>query len=85
MIGKTLSHYRIVEKLGAGGMGEVYVAEDTTLSRKVALKVLPPEMAENAERRARFQRKAKAVAASTSSQSIRSKRQRTSTSTRCSW
>jgi Tol biopolymer transport system component/serine/threonine protein kinase len=63
MIGTSLSHYRIVEKLGSGGMGEVYVAEDTKLSRRVALKVLPPEMAENAERRARFEREAKAVAA----------------------
>ncbi len=63
MIGQTLSHYRIIEKIGAGGMGEVYIAEDTKLSRKVALKVLPPEMAENAERRARFEREAKAVAA----------------------
>jgi adenylate cyclase len=63
MIGRTLSHYTILEKLGAGGMGEVYVAEDTKLSRKVALKVLPPEIAENAERRARFEQEAKAVAA----------------------
>jgi Tol biopolymer transport system component len=63
MIGRTLSHYTILEKLGSGGMGEVYIAEDTKLSRKVALKVLPSEMAENAERRARFEREAKAVAA----------------------
>ena len=62
MIGKTLSHYKVLEKLGSGGMGEVYVAEDTKLSRKVALKVLPPEMA-SGERRMRFEREAKAVAA----------------------
>src|SRR3972149_3421083 len=62
MIGRTLSHYRIVEKLGQGGMGEVYLAEDTKLDRKVALKVLPPEMA-SFEHRARFEREAKAVAA----------------------
>ena len=62
MIGKTLSHYKILEKLGAGGMGEVYVAEDTKLHRNVALKILPPEMASE-ERRDRFEREAQAVAA----------------------
>ncbi len=63
MIGQTLAHYKILEKIGSGGMGEVYLAEDTKLDRKVALKVLPPEMAESEERRARFKREAKAIAA----------------------
>ena len=63
MIGQTLAHYKILEKIGSGGMGDVYLAEDTKLDRKVALKVLPPELAENEERRARFQREAKAIAA----------------------
>ena len=62
MIGRTLAHYRILEKLGSGGMGEVYVAEDTKLSRKVAFKVLPEEMA-TGERLSRFEREAKAIAA----------------------
>jgi serine/threonine protein kinase len=62
MLGKNLGHYRILEKLGAGGMGEVYVAEDTKLGRRVALKVLPPEMATD-ERLMRFEREVKAVAA----------------------
>src|SRR6185503_13144309 len=63
MIGTTLGHYRIVRQLGTGGMGEVYVAEDTTLGRQVALKVLPHAMAGDPERRQRFEREAKAVAA----------------------
>ncbi len=63
MIGRTLSHYKILQKLGSGGMGDVYLAEDSDLGRQIALKVLPPELAESEERRSRFQREAKAVAA----------------------
>jgi len=63
VIGQTLAHYKILEKIGSGGMGDVYLAEDTKLDRKVALKVLPPELAESEERRARFKREAKALAA----------------------
>ena len=63
MIGKSLAHYKILEKIGSGGMGEVYLAEDTKLDRKVALKILPPELAGSEERRARFKREAKAIAA----------------------
>ncbi|MEJ2084802.1 MAG: protein kinase [Acidobacteriota bacterium] len=63
MVGQTLGHYKILELLGAGGMGEVYRAEDTTLDREVALKILPPELAENQERLYRFQREAKTLAA----------------------
>jgi Tol biopolymer transport system component/predicted Ser/Thr protein kinase len=61
--GTRLGHYEIVEPLGAGGMGEVYLARDTRLSRDVAVKVLPPEMAADAERLARFEQEARALAA----------------------
>ena len=63
MAGRTLSHYNILEKIGAGAMGEVYLAEDTKLSRNVALKVLTAELAQNNAFRARFKREAKAAAA----------------------
>ena len=62
MIGQTLGHYTILEKLGEGGMGEVYRAEDSTLKRQVALKVLPTEVAGSQERLDRFQREAESLA-----------------------
>ena len=62
MIGRTLGHYRIVDKIGEGGMGEVYKARDTRLDRTVALKILPRHLTDNTELRQRFEREARAIA-----------------------
>ena len=62
MIGKTLAQYKIIEKIGAGGMGDVYRATDSKLGRDVALKILPTAAAADPERRQRFEREARAVA-----------------------
>ncbi len=62
MVGKTLSHYKVLEKIGQGGMGEVYRAEDTNLSREVAIKVLPEQFTQDPQRLARFEREAKLLA-----------------------
>jgi serine/threonine-protein kinase len=63
MIGKTVAHYKILDKLGEGGMGEVWRAEDTKLGRQVAIKVLPEIFTSDGERLARFEREARVLAA----------------------
>jgi len=64
MVGKTISHYKVLEKIGQGGFGEVFRAHDTKLNRDVALKILPEQFASDSQRMGRFQREAEVLALS---------------------
>ena len=63
MIGQTISHYRVLSRVGAGGMGQVFEAEDLRLGRRVALKFLPDDLCQNPQALERFQREARAASA----------------------
>lgn len=63
MISQALSHYKILHKIGAGGMGEVYLAQDTILGRQVALKILPAHLTGDEDRLRRFKQEARAASA----------------------